>query len=262
MATAVINTDATQVAVSTDNYPQVSAIRPALVGASLIVDSDPVDNREKGTLFLATYRDQDFFMDITPMKLAVTLVTGQWEPTLILSYAETIADIKLPDVLEAFLVKVTGDTTKASSVKVDSTNWARTGFAAGMNPSDITALMRNSRELQPDLEHRFSYEDAESLVSYLASVGREAGAHFQVECGKHPDGTLFMKNPGIVPVSPAASWRTLRQIVEQDGTMIKDIKRDAYDRYKALKAARVEKRAAADEEARRALDAARTAIFA
>lgn len=208
------------------------------VGSGLIVDSDPVDNREKGRLFLTAYRDQEFFMDITPMKLAVTLVTGQWEPTIVISYAETVADLTLGDVLEAFLAKATGDNARALSVRVDPSNWARTGFAAGMNPSDITALMRNGRELQPDLEHRFSYEDAESLVSYLASIGREAGAFYPVECGRYDDGSLFMKNPSIVPVSPTTTWRTLRQIEEQDGLSLREQKRAAYDRHRERKAAR------------------------
>ncbi|NLX50027.1 MAG: hypothetical protein GXY82_09220 [Methanospirillum sp.] len=221
------------------------------VGASLVVDSDPVENREKAKLFLTVYRDQDFFMDITPMKLAVTLVTGQWEPTIVISYAETVADLTLEDVLEAFITKVTGDNARALSVKVDPTNWARTGFAAGMNPLDITALMRNGRELRPDLEHRFSYEDTESLVSYLASVGRETGQHFPVECGRYGDGSLFLKNPSIVPVSPTANWRTLRQITEEDGVSLRDLKREAYDRHRARKAARAEKLAAL-EDARKA----------
>jgi len=33
-----------------------------MVGASLVVDSDPVGNREKGKSFLAAYRDQTFFL--------------------------------------------------------------------------------------------------------------------------------------------------------------------------------------------------------
>ena len=219
------------------------------VGSGLVVDNDSVDNREKGNLFLAVYRDQDFFMDITPMKLAVTLVTGQWEPTIVISYAETVADLTLEDVLEAFLGKVAGDNARAFSVKVDPTNWARTGFTAGMNPWDITALMRNGRELQPDLDHRLSYEDAESLVSYLASVGREMETYLPVECGRYDDGSLFMKNPSIVPVAPSTNWRTLRQIEEQDGISIREQKRAAYDRHRERKMARAQK--LAEQEALR-----------
>ena len=221
-------------------------------GAGLVLEIDPAENREKGTTFLTVYRDLDFFMDITPMKLCVTLVTGEWEPTITISYAETIADLKLSDVLEAFLAKVTGDNAKALSVKVDPTNWAKTGFAAGMNPADITSLMRNGRFLQPDLDRRFTYEDAESMVSYLGSVGRETDAFFPVECARYADGSLCMTNPSIVPVCPTANWRTLRQIEEQDGLSIRDQKRAAYDRHRAGKAARAAKRAA-NEEARKTL---------
>lgn len=206
--TATTNNSAPQMN-TTASYPQVAQVaqsvsssRPSMVSVKLSVDTAV---QEKRVNMLSYYRSKDFYADMSPVKLVVSAITGVWEPTLIMKWAEVIADVTAPQLVEAMLHKL----TEGNDV-----------FYAGkdlLSDALITTGM--------------SKRDYDSVLRFLSGLGIPIALEARVTtAGYHIDNATE-----CFPLGNLSNWKTLSQLANEAGGM-GEVKKAAYDRNAENKA--------------------------